>query len=73
MAVRLDGEQRDDKRRQPAWRPDVTEEGVDGSMTSARSTTSRPNQNSTTPTGTRARERRLAKSELGKTARAGKL
>jgi hypothetical protein len=49
-------------------------------MTPARSTTSRPNQNSTTSIGTWARERRLAKSELGKAkselgkmARVGKL
>jgi hypothetical protein len=53
-----------------------------GSTTPARSTTSRSNQNSTTPTGTQVRERRLAKSRLGErtagswkiiAARAGKI
>jgi hypothetical protein len=44
----------------------IQDSGFDGSTTPARSKTSRSNQNSTTPTDTRVRERRMTRSELGK-------
>jgi hypothetical protein len=57
---------RESNRRQPAWRPDATEERVRRLDDTGEVNDESTKQNSTTPTGTRTRERRLAKSELGK-------
>jgi hypothetical protein len=53
-------------RRQPAWRPDVTEEGVRKLDDTGKVNDEPIKQNFMTPTDTRTRERRLAKSEMGK-------
>jgi hypothetical protein len=55
----------DDERRQPTWRPEATEEGVRRFDDTSEVNDEPTKQNSTTPTGTWTRERRLTKSELG--------